>query len=196
MVDWYRNTDWNVEIEAAFFDKLSRARLQRDQYIVLQALHLAFSHPEICLKLVDFYFSTRTDNFHDDRARRAASSAHFALGGYAAALDNYLKILQGQDAERDIYVGSPLVFAFLAARYRSTDHYAAALEQLNKMPLPGPNNLEEQFRYHAAKALLLSETGFDPAGSAQEARLALDTPEEVKSAYSDVVWRLRRITRS
>ena len=196
MVDWYRNTDWNDEIEAAFFDKLSRARTQRDQYIVLQALHLAYSHPEVCLKLVDFYFSTRTDNFHDDRARRAASSAQFALGGYVDALDNYLRILREQDAEKDIYVGSPLVFAFLAARYRSTDHYAAALEEIRKMPAPGPNSLDEQFRLRAAKALLLSETGSDPAGSVQEARLALDTPDEVKSAYSDVVWRLRGITRN
>lgn len=111
MTEWYRNSDWNDDIEADFFDKLSKARSQRDQYVVLQAHHLSQSHPNVALRLVDLYFDTRNDDFHDDRAHRVASSAYFALGGYVEALDNYLKILNDDDAERDLYVGSPLEFA-------------------------------------------------------------------------------------
>ena len=196
MTDWYRNTDWNDEIEAAFFAKLERARSQRDQYIVIQAIHLSNSHPEVTLRLVDFYFQTRTDDFHDPRARRAASSAHFALGGFVKALDNYLAILEGGDGERDLHVGSPLVFSFLAARYRSEAHYPPALKLISDLALPDDKQLEMRFQFFAARALLLSQTGKDPVGALRDARIALDLPEELLSQYPDMIWRLRGITRS
>ena len=195
MPEWYRNTDWNDEIEEAFFARLNRARSQRDQYIVLQALHLANSHPEVALRLVDFYFETRTDDFDDGRARRAASTAHFALGGYEKALDDYLKTLEGDAEEKAMHVSSPLDFAFLAARYRSAMHYPAALEQLSRIAAPDEPQFDPRFRYHAAEALLLSETGRDPARAARGARIALDQPEAVQAPYSDLIWRLRGITR-
>jgi hypothetical protein len=197
MPEWYRNTDWNDEIEAMFFDKLSRARSQRDQYIVIQALTLAASHPEVTLRLADFYFDTRTEDFHDDRARRAVTTAQFAMGGYAEALDNYLKILGGdEDAERDLYVGSPIEFAFLTARYRSAAHYVAALDQLSRITVPEEPAFDPRFRYLCASALLLAATGRDPARAVQDARTALDLPEVVTVQYPDLVWRLRGITRS
>lgn len=196
MTEWYRNTEWDDEIEEMFFVKLSRARSQRDQYIVIQALQLANSHPEVTLKLIDLYWDTRTNDFHDDRARLAASNARFAMEGYEEALDNYLVILNGQDSERDLYVGSPIRFAFLAARHRSAKHYQAALDQLASISPPEPSVLDAYFSYHAAKALILKETGGDPAGALASANTALSLPEEFLAHYPDVVWRLRGITRS
>ncbi len=195
MAEWYRNTDWNDEIEADFFARLARARSQRDQYLVIQAIHLAEIQPETTLRLVDLYFETRTDDFHDPRARRAASAAHFALGGYAEALDNYLAILDDRDAQRDIHVGSPLQFAFLAARHRSEPHYARALELLSELPLPGEQQADARFRHAAARAILNAETGRDPAAALADARLALALPEGLLNAYPDVTWRLRGVAR-
>jgi len=57
--DWYRNEAWNPDIEKAFFEKLSRARSQRDQYLAIQAIELAPHLPHAALKLVDHYFETR-----------------------------------------------------------------------------------------------------------------------------------------
>ena len=196
MTEWYRNTDWNGEIEAMFFAKLDKARSQRDQYIVLQAHHLSQSHPKTALKLIEFYFETRTEDFHDGRANRVAAAAQFALGGYVEALDNYLKLLKGQEAKEDIYVGSPLEFAFLTARFRSHTHYVFALEQLASFEQPSQKEPEPRFRYCAASALITSETGSDPVNSLAMARAALDLPQEVLELYPDVVWRLRGVTRS
>lgn len=196
MTEWYRNKDWNEDIEEMFFDKLSRARSQRDQYIVIQALSLAESKPDVALKLIDHYWETRTDDFHDDRARLAVSNAQFASGGYEKALDNYLAILEGEDGERDLYVGSPIRFAFLAARYRSAKHYQSALDQLESVSVPGPEMIDAHFTYHAAIALILAETGTDPARSLSSARSALSLPQEYIEQFLDVVWRLRGITRS
>ena len=195
MTDWYRNTDWTDAIEAQFFAKLAKARSQRDQYIVLQAHHLAQSHPQAALSLIDLYFETRSEDFHDARADRVRAAAQFAAGGFVGALDNYLKLLNRQEATEDLYVGSPLEFAFLAARFRSASHYDAALEQLAAVEQPSEHQVEPRFRYCAARALILAENGGDPATALAMARTALALPQVVVEHYSDVSWRLRGLTR-
>lgn len=195
MTEWYRQNEWNEEIEEFFFEKLGRARSQRDQYIVIQALTLAESNPEVALRLVDYYFETRTNDFHDGRARLAASQARFAMGGYEQALDDYLGGLEnGQEGEA-IYVGSPIKFAFLAARYRSQKHYLPALDLLNGLDAPPDTALDVQFMYCVAYSLILHESEKDPAGALKMAESALALPEALLHYYPDIVWRLRAITR-
>ena len=195
MPDWYRNTEWNEEIETDFFTRLGRARSQRDQYIVLQALTIAESHPKVALRLVDLYFDTRTDNFDDGRARLAASRARFADGGYEKALDEYQETLAGRGDDASLYVSSPIEFAFLAARYRSAKHYVAALDHLSNLPPPESHLSEPVFRFHAARALLLQETGRDPANARMDANVVLKLPEVLTVQFSDMIWRIRSIAR-
>lgn len=196
MIEWYRQTEWSDEIEAAFHAKLARARSQRDQYIVIQALTLANSRPDVALRLVDYYFETRTDDFDDGRAELARSRALFASGGYVEALDSYLETLKRDPETTGMAVSSPLMFVFLAARYRSTTHYQAALEFLPDLPEPSPKLPAVIFETHAARAIILSETGADPVRALQHAKAALEAPEPVLEALPDVVWRLRAITRT
>ncbi len=53
--DWYRNTQWNEEIEKDFFTKLNRSRSKRDQHLVIQALSLTKNYPEVTLQLINHY---------------------------------------------------------------------------------------------------------------------------------------------
>ena len=51
-VDWFRNTDWDEEIESRFNEKLKRTRLKA-QFLRIQASTLSKRHPEVSLKLLD-----------------------------------------------------------------------------------------------------------------------------------------------
>ena len=61
--DWFRNRDWNDKIEAAFYEKLRRAR-RKEQYLRIQACILADSCPKVALKLLDEYFELKDDFDH------------------------------------------------------------------------------------------------------------------------------------
>jgi hypothetical protein len=52
--DWYRNQEWNQEIEESFFEKLKRSRSQKAQYLLIQAYYLVESHPDVVLRLAEY----------------------------------------------------------------------------------------------------------------------------------------------
>lgn len=91
--DWYRNKNWNEKIESDFFAKLDRARSQRDQYLVIQALTLTKNHPDISIRLVGHYFETRTKDFDDVRALLAKAQAHLELGEIDSAMETFRAVL-------------------------------------------------------------------------------------------------------
>lgn len=77
---WYRNERWNPAVQQDFFNRLSRSRTQRDQYLVIQALTIAEAEPEVALRLVELYFETKRSVFEDLRALLASAKAYKSLG--------------------------------------------------------------------------------------------------------------------
>jgi hypothetical protein len=78
--DWYRNTHWNSEIEAAYFEKLKRARhWTNGQYLCCQATCLIDTHPQVSLRLLEMYFDMG-GNFEIAEAWAIKARAHSALG--------------------------------------------------------------------------------------------------------------------
>ncbi|MER0374436.1 hypothetical protein ABRZ67_21615 [Vibrio vulnificus] len=77
--DWYRNEDWDETIEQEFYSKLKRARTQKDQYLIIQALSLSENHPDVTLRLVKEYFETKKNDFEDVRALLAKAAAYKKL---------------------------------------------------------------------------------------------------------------------
>ena len=105
--DWYRNKDWSQETRDAFFKKLERARSQRDQYLVIQALTLSKTHPKITLELVDYFFETRTNSFEDMRALLAKADAYRSMGQHGDAVAAYKSVLEQE--ERSMFGICPIL---------------------------------------------------------------------------------------
>jgi tetratricopeptide (TPR) repeat protein len=156
--DWYRNADWNSEIEDAFFAKLARARSQRDQYLVIQALSLTDRYPEVALRLVDTYFETRNDDFDDVRALMARARAYMTLGQLSKAVEAYKAVLDREAEFPRHKTHTYLDLPYLVACEELTDEYDFALsllaEGLGDVVFP-----VDRFIRHASKALIASARG-------------------------------------
>ncbi|GGP45854.1 hypothetical protein GCM10009347_11530 [Shewanella algicola] len=173
--DWYRNKDWNESIEENFYSKLKRARSQRDQYLVIQALTLTERHPEISLRLVDEYFESRKDQYDDVRALLAKADALIALDNLEKGISAYQEILERERDFPNHQTGVYLDYPYLVATKKIENEYANALNVLNEhidrltFPL-------DYYKWHASKALINND------GS--EAKKALDAAEVKKSGFS------------
>ena len=151
--DWYRNNNWSKEIEEKFFGKLARARSQRDQYQVIQALTLSGNHPEVCLKLVDHYFETRKDKYEDVRALLARKDAYETQGNIGATISSYHAILKREEEFPKHSTTSYVDFPYWVSVNVIVSEYKFALEILSKsyerltFPL-------DYFKWYSSKAII------------------------------------------
>ncbi len=161
--DWYRNEEWDDEIERAFFAKLKRARSQRDQYLAIQAVVLADSQPEVTIRLAQHYFETRTGRFNDSRVLAAQGNAYRTLGKVDDALASYQAALARQREFPSSVAVSGTSVAYYIATEGIDDQYGFALSLLED-DSGGSIWPVSVFRWNAAKALILSASGeFDAA---------------------------------
>ena len=173
--DWYRNTDWNESIEEHFYSKLKRARTQRDQYLVIQALTLADKRPEVSIRLVREYFESRKNQFDDVRALLAKANAFVALNDIESCISTFKEMLEREREFPNHQTGVYLDYPYLVATQKIEHEYANALDVLNEhfdrltFPL-------DYFKWHASKALINND------GS--EAQKALDVAKVKKSGFS------------
>jgi len=181
MADWFRNTTWSKEIEEEFFRRLARARSQRDQYIVIQAITLARLRPEIALRLVDLYFESRSDLFDDARALVAKATAFAAMGDLPNAAEAYRSALACEKARPGLVTTAYLEYPFLVATERMESEYEGALSVLEdrKSHVAFPLG---RFKWNAAYALILSARGNANAARSY-ALAAVEASQEQSSEF-------------
>ncbi|WP_421705218.1 hypothetical protein [Alloalcanivorax xenomutans] len=150
--DWYRNTDWNESIEEHFYSKLKRARTQRDQYVVIQAITLVEQHPEVSLRLVDECFEARKDNFDGAGSLLARANAFIALYDLERGVTTYKEILKREREFPNLQAGTYLDYPYLVATQKIERECASALdvpdEHVDRLPFP-----LDYYKWHASKAL-------------------------------------------
>lgn len=169
-VDWYRNETWSPDIEAAYFERLKRARSQRPQYLKIQAQHLAQRHPEVALRLIDKYFETG-DDFFVMSAYETQAEALLALGNVDGAIERYKLSLERQRSHPQVQSEAYLDLSLLIARLGRRDLYDFAIDLLEQRK-PAPVFNMSRFKLHAALALISSDQG-DLDIASEHARVAL-----------------------
>lgn len=174
--DWYRSTSWSEERREAFLSRLKRARSQRDQYIVIQAAVLVATHPDASLELVDLYFSSRTDSFHDVRALNVRAQSKLQLGDTYGALKAYKEVLALEGAspgfKTNAFVEYPLLVATERVRAEFSTAMSVLIERAADCAFP-----VQRFMWHGAYALILMETS-----ALEEAKLHARKSLEAASA--------------
>lgn len=172
--DWYRNKDWNESIEEHFYSKLKRARTQRDQYLVIQALTLADNHPKVTLRLVSEYFESRRDQFDDVRALLAKANAYFALNDLDKCIAAFKEVLGREREFPKHQTGVYLDYPYLVATRKLDHEYANAIavldEHIGRLTFP-----LDYYKWHASKALINND--------GLEAQKALDAAKVKRSGF-------------
>ncbi len=179
--DWFRNKTWNPKIEKTFFEKLARARSQRDQYLAVQAIELAPHKPRVALKLIDHYFETRKNDFDDARALLAKVNAQMALHNEVEAVSTYKELLAREAEFPNSTTNAYVDYPYLVATRKFEDEYDSALEVLvtRKDDLAFPIR---RFKWHASLALILSHRG-NESEAREHARQAVEAAEAKKSRF-------------
>jgi tetratricopeptide (TPR) repeat protein len=153
--EWFRNEEWNSEVEQNFYSKLKKAK-RKAQYLCIQAHHLSHSHPHIALRLLDEYFGL-DDRFDDTRAFTFRADAYLALEQTEKAMDAYEHALAREKEFPNVRTESPIELPYLIATMRIRSRYERAMQLLegtDTMLFP-----VQKFKYHAALALIAAELG-------------------------------------
>src|SRR5262245_57852255 len=177
--DWFRNTSWDDAIEAAFLQKLKRAR-EKAQYLRIQASTLASSHPDVALRLLDQYFELG-DDFAHAQAHMDRAVAYRALGQINRVIEALEAALAREKVFPNQQTRARVELAMLIVIERKSELYARASE-LMKEGAPFLIFPRDVYEWNGAHALLLHELGQHRDGQ-QLARLALEAAEKTKSGF-------------
>src|SRR5438094_9240578 len=119
--DWWHNTSWNEDIEAAFFKKYARAR-NKSFYLRNQARFLASSCPEVALRLLDQYFALGADS-SEAEAHFYRARAYLALRNVEAAILSFEATLAREEAAPLFRTWAFHELPVLVATERVSAHY-------------------------------------------------------------------------
>lgn len=176
--DWYRNTVWTAEAEAAFEAKLKRAR-RKGQYLRIQACTLASREPEVALELLGRYFVSGED-FDLAQAFVDQATAYLALGRIESAFESFEKALERERVFPNLRTTAALELPYQIALAGQALRYEQALDLLQssvgQLMFPA-----DRFRYHAARALIFHKSR--KVGAREEARLALEAAASDHSGF-------------
>ncbi|HEY3319224.1 MAG TPA: hypothetical protein VGP72_01965 [Planctomycetota bacterium] len=154
--DWYRNTDWNADIEMAFRAKLVRSR-DKGQYIRIHASVLTQKRPRIALRLLEEYFSLG-EHFDLAQAFVDQGNAYRALGEKERAFESYRRAIAREKSHPKLQTQAYLELSLMIATEKMACHYDFALELLKQHATRGKFPVDH-FRWYAARALIFSDRG-------------------------------------
>ena len=154
--DWYRSKTWTPDVEAAFEERLSRAR-SKDQYLRIQALSLVETHPDVALALIDRFFALK-DPFFPAAGFDVKAKALVRLGRVPEALVAYESAIEAEHARPSPRTNAATDFAELVVLTGAQSRYTRALEILEERQseLAFP---VLRFIAHACKAVILQHQG-------------------------------------
>jgi tetratricopeptide (TPR) repeat protein len=165
--NWFRNEDWNPNIEADFRQRLARAR-NKAQYLRIQASHLAERHPRVTLDLIAEYFAHEPNGVDMAQAHVDRAKAYLALGNVGNAISSYEDALKREQEFPNWKTQAYVDFSCLVANARVISLYTRALEVLDERGKPSLFPVE-RYRTDGSRALLLQELG-----RPEEAKLAAE----------------------
>lgn len=173
MVEWFRNTDWNEEIEAAFDARVGRAR-DKAQYLNIQAHTLLATHPEVAAKLCRRVVALN-DPSQTARGWLYLGTALAAQGDFDGAISSLESAIEAEQRDPIHRTAAHLDQALLIALAERDDLYDIALERLNsERDLPFS---EQPLNALIALALMGSERGENVVHAAALALEALADTE-------------------
>jgi tetratricopeptide (TPR) repeat protein len=178
--DWFRNNDWNSDIEPHFFEKLHRAR-DKAQYLRIQAGYLVKGHPKTALALLDKYFELG-DHFDRAQAFVDQSDGYLSLGERRDAIHSLQKALEREREFPSVRTQAWSRYAVLVATECYSELYADALRVLEERKPDATSFPVDEFLWNAAYALIREAQG--QGRSAKEfASRALESAELANSGF-------------
>ncbi len=132
MVDWYRQTAWNKEIEEFFFKKLARARKEsRAQYLKIQAIELIGTKQLTLLDAAEMLIQKLFNDYPDNRIDRSASlnalgDIYKLKGNLILSLDYYKRALDYEEIFPNVITHAYLYFAELVIKLKKEEFYSIA----------------------------------------------------------------------
>ncbi len=156
--DWYRNEKWNNEIEEAFFAKLKRSRVQKTQYLKIQAGFLVENYPKVTLSLIKFARENCPDEFWEQEFNLYESKAYYRLAKYEKAIACAYLAVEWRIKKPNHKTEIPYWLAELVLRYDSVKDYEKSLELLSKLHNSTPFPITEYY-FHGYASLLSYRLG-------------------------------------
>ena len=129
--NWYRNTSWNAEIEAAFNSRLERSRSQKAQYLRIQGSILKDTHPDIAIQLLKRCVD-QGDEFHIAHALLDTAHAQLVQGDVDAALDTLEAVIEREKRQPRFRTSAAYDYPFLIALHGRAERYQRALDLLER----------------------------------------------------------------
>jgi tetratricopeptide (TPR) repeat protein len=181
--DWFRNEDWNSTIEEEFFKKLRRSR-GKAQHLCIQAGHLADTHPEAALMLVQQYLARKDEEFYEGHLSRALHNqgrAFLALNRVDEAVQSFQQALEQERKYPLMITTAWSDFCLLVATQGLQGHFEEALKVLaeRRSQLVFPL---DRFQWLAAHALIRAAQG-DREAAKEHAIQALNVAQAEHSGF-------------